>query len=316
MLLSQAFDEEWMTALGSCSHNHLGYKNLAIGVCVMSTQKQLVTVKTGEPYQPVRIYYQVSKPKTVLSALQKLKCVEYEPERDRWNWLYEAEAKKLRFGRSYNSLTPADKPLILGYFMFRGEAQMLLDLRSQQRATYALDFFDKRINRYAANPTRMRLVNRFFSVEEMPNREIHPSLDPFFDRDNVVCLAQEMEQALDQIAIAYANDPAGKEKATNDYINQHMDRPHPEIEELILYADKIDRLSLPMVLQMRQVEAFEHWRGNFTFRASDVVKQWVETMADDLEEDDLEEDELAEERPDTSSDASPDASPDASGEAP
>lgn len=260
----------------------------------MTAEKQMVTVKTGEPYQPVRIYYQVLKKKTVLSALQKLKCVEYESERNRWNWLYEAEAKKLRFTRSYSALTPADKPLILGYFIFRGEDQMLLDLRSHERAIQALDFFDKRINRYAANPTHMRIVNRLFSVEDMPNREIHPSLDPFFDRDNVTCLSREMEQVLDQIAAEYANDPEGKEKAANDYINQQMDRPHPEIEEMVIHPDKIDRLSLPMALQMRQVEAFEHWRGNFTFRATDVVKQWVEAMADDLDDDELSE-ELVEE---------------------
>lgn len=250
----------------------------------MTTQKQLVTVKTGEPYQPVRIYYQIfkNKKKTVLSALQKLKCMEYEPERDRWNWLFEAEAKKLRFERPYSSLSPADKPLILGYFTFRGDDQMLLDLRSQDRAIHALDFFDKRINRYAANPTHMRLVNRFFSAEEMPNREIHPSLDPFFDRDDIPCLAREMEQAFDRIAAEYADDPEAKQQATSDYISQNMDRPHPEIEELLIYPDKIDRTSLPMTLQMRRVEAFEHWRGNFTFRSTDLVKQWVESMAEEL----------------------------------
>lgn len=261
----------------------------------MAAEKQLVTVKTGEPYQPVRIYYQVFKPKTVLSALKKLKSVEYEPERDRWNWLYEAEAKKLRFNRSYNSLTVADKPLILGYFTFRGEDQMLLDLRSQERAIQALEFFDKRINRYAANPTHMRVVNRFFSVEEMPNREIHPSLDPFFDRDDVVCLARDMEQALDRIVAQYADDPEGKEKATSDYIDQQMNRAHPEIEEIIIHPDKIDRLGLPMALQMRQVEAFEHWRGNFTFRSTDVVKQWVEAMADELGDEELDDEGITDE---------------------
>ncbi|MBF2047843.1 MAG: hypothetical protein EDM05_57690 [Leptolyngbya sp. IPPAS B-1204] len=258
-------------------------------------QKQLVNVKTGEPYQPVRIYYQIfkNKKKTVLSALQKLKCIEYEPERDRWNWLYEAEAKKLRFTRSYGALTAADKPLILGYFTFRGEEQMLLDLRSFERATHAIDFFDKRINRYAATPTHMRIVNRLFSLEDMPNREIHPSLDPFFDRENVPCLAHQMEQQFEQIEADYADDPEGKEKALQAYLDQHMNQPHPEIEELIIHPDKIDRLGLPMALQMRQVEAFEHWRGNFTFRATDVIQQWVEAMADEF--DDEFDDEVVEE---------------------
>jgi hypothetical protein len=253
----------------------------------MTSEKQLVTVKTGEPYQPVRIYYQVFKQKTVLAVLQKLKCIEYEPERGRWNWLYEAEAKKLRFTRSYSALTPADKPLILGYFTFPSPDQMLLDLRSFERATQALDFFDKRINRYAANPTHMRVVNRCFSMEDMPNGQIHPSLDPFFNRENVPCLAVEMQQSLDQIASQYADDPEAKDNAIKDYMDQQMNRPHPEIEELVIHPDKLDRLSLPMVLQMRQIEAFERWRGNFTFRASDLLQQWAEAIGDDLDEEEL-----------------------------
>ncbi len=252
-------------------------------------QKQLVSVKTGEPYQPVRIYYKLLKKKTVLSAFQKLKCMEYEAISDRWNWLYEAEAKKLRFNNSYSSLKPSDKPLILGYFTFRGADQMLLDLRSGERAMHALDFFDKRINRYAANPTHMRLVNRIFEVDEMPNREIHPSLDPFFDRDDVRCLAKEMEVAFEKIAAEYADDPEGREKAISEYMSQNMNDPHPEIEELLIHPDKIDRLGLPMALQMRQVEAFEHWRGNFTFRASQLVQQWAESLIDELGEEGLEE---------------------------
>lgn len=242
--------------------------------------KQLVSVKTGEPYQPIRIYYQIfkNKKKTILSAFQKLRCVEYEPETDRWNWLYEAEAKKLHFTRSYNTLTAKDKPLVLGYFTFRGDDQLLFDLRSGQRAIYGLDFFDKRINRYAVNPTHMRLVNRLFSVDEMPNREIHPSLDPFFDRDQIPCLAREMEAELDRIEQTYGDDPEGKQAAINTYMDQQLNRSHPEIEELLIHPDKIDRLGLPMALQLRQMEAFEHWRGNFTFRSGDALQQWLDSV--------------------------------------
>jgi hypothetical protein len=258
----------------------------------MTAQKQLVTVKTGEPYQPIRIYYWVLKKKTLLSALQKLRCVEYDADRDRWNWLYEAEAKKLRFDRSYSALTAADRPLILGYFTFRGEDQMLLDLRSIERALHALEFFDKRISRYAAMPTRLRIVNRYFSADEMPNAEIHPSLDPFFERDNIPCLAQQTEEALNRIAQEYADDPEARDKAFSDYTSQQMKRPHPEIEELPIHSDKEDRIGLSMALRIRQMEAFEHWRGNFTFTSADVLQQFTEVISKNFDEDELEAAEL------------------------
>lgn len=263
-------------------------------------KKQLVSVKTGEPYQPVRIYYQVTKKKTVLSALQKLRCIEFDSAQQRWNWLYEEEAKKLKFTRSYKALLPQDRPLILGYFTFRGDTQMLFDVRSQERAIAALDFFGKRINRYAARPTHLRLVNRYFSAAEMPNRQIHPSLDTFFDGDNVRCIAKEMEAKLHQLETDYADDADAKQKAITDYMNQQMQQRHPEIEELSLEDLPLSgTVGLQMTLLMRQREAFELWNGNFTYNPASLFEEMVSAIAADLREEDLDAADLGEEDLDT-----------------
>jgi hypothetical protein len=248
-------------------------------------EKQLVSVKTGEPYQPVRIYYQVAKKKTVLGALQKLKCIEFDADQERWNWLYEDEAKKLRFMRSHNALSKADRLLILGYFTFRGEDQMLLDVRSIERAIAGLEFFEKRINRWAAKPTHLRLVNRFFRADEMPYKGIHPTLDPFFDRDNVRCLAREMMAEFDRISAEYEEDSDAKQQAWAEYMKKNVMQRHPEIEEMEINLHEEDLAGLSMALHLRQREAFEHWRGNFTYNPFSALSEFAEAIADEFGDD-------------------------------
>ncbi|NJO43764.1 MAG: hypothetical protein HC865_25135 [Cyanobacteria bacterium RU_5_0] len=60
-------------------------------------QKTLITTRTGEPYQPARVYYQVSNQKTVIGAFKKLRCMQFEPSLSSWRWLYDQEAKNYSF---------------------------------------------------------------------------------------------------------------------------------------------------------------------------------------------------------------------------
>lgn len=109
----------------------------------MNEQKYILKTTTGEFYQLARVYYEVVNKKTVEGAFRKLRCMDFDPQRDRWVWLFEAEAKKLRFQKTHNQLSKSVRPLVNGAFTFRGENQMLLDVRSWERATKAIEFFDK-----------------------------------------------------------------------------------------------------------------------------------------------------------------------------
>lgn len=151
----------------------------------MQSERRLISTLTGEAQQPVRIYYQVFNQKTVIGAFKKLQCVYFECQLNRWRWNYEHEAKKIRFEVSYNQLPKEHRPLVIGDFLFRGE-QMLLDVRSFERAIKAIEFFDKRINRRAAQVTKIRIVNRLFDGNNQANQErLQPPYDRFFDRDDV-----------------------------------------------------------------------------------------------------------------------------------
>ncbi len=209
----------------------------------MVVQQALLSTRTGEPYQPARVYYQVSNQKTVIGAFQKLRCMDFDRERNRWVWLYEHEAaKKLRFTKPYNQIPKQFRPVIIGYFTFRGEEQMLLDLRSLERVIKAIDFFAKRINHRVAKATHVRVVNRYFSSQEMPQGnlvgEVPPSLDIFFDLQEVETARTSSIMAKVQQLSAESQDLVQDGSELESYLNELVNTPFPEIEEIpITYSD-------------------------------------------------------------------------------
>lgn len=152
----------------------------------MTRRQPPLYTSTGELFQLVRIYYQVFNQATVLGVFKKLRCIDFDSTQNRWVWLFEHEAKKVRLRRSYSQLPKEIRPVVIGSFTFRGEDQMLLDVRSVERATQAIEFFDKRINRHAAKVTNLRVVNKLFeATREAAQQLIQQPPDSFFDCENV-----------------------------------------------------------------------------------------------------------------------------------
>jgi len=134
------------------------------------------------------------------------------------------------------------RPVIIGYFTFRGEEQMLLDLRSLERVIKAIDFFAKRINHRVAKATHVRVVNRYFSSQEMPQGnlvgEVPPSLDIFFDLQEVETARTSSIMAKVQQLSAESQDLVQDGSELESYLNELVNTPFPEIEEIpITYSD-------------------------------------------------------------------------------
>ncbi|MEC4805842.1 MAG: hypothetical protein SAJ12_19015 [Jaaginema sp. PMC 1079.18] len=220
------------------------------------TPAQLVVNPTGEPYQPARLYYTIHNKKTVMRAFQKLRCMEYEPKNQYWLWYYEAEAKKLRFDTTYNKISPEFKPVLLGAFIFRSETEMILELDSGLHVPIALDFFDKRINRRAAEVTKMRLVNRFYTTED--DEEKATNREYTLDSDRVVLPS---EDDLIKMLEGCENEEE-RIQALRNYMEDVTQKPLPEIQEMPVnyYEEGLNGISL--IVELHAVEALERWRGN------------------------------------------------------
>jgi hypothetical protein len=265
-------------------------------------QKALVTTLTGEPYQPARLYYEVSNQKTVIGAFKKLRCMQWEPRLEGWRWLYDGEAKKLRFERSWNKIPKENRPIVIGDFFFRSATELILDVRSFKRLTTAIVFFDKHINRRVAQVTKVRVVNKFFDANNASDMEhIHPPFDYFFDRSDIKrpspeALLEQMERA-----ISDTEDPDSRIQTFDNFFKEQA-KPQAEIEEIPIhfYDDGIE--SLEFALLLRSGEAMEHWRGNKTFSQMDLMRQLMQKVMETAEFFDDEGDELLEEEDETPAD--------------
>jgi hypothetical protein len=251
----------------------------------MFPKKTLVTTSTGEPYQPARIYYQVFNRKTVIGALNKLRCISYDRKYDLWEWGYEFESQKLRFEKSYHNIPKERRPILIGRFHFKNENTLILDVRSLDRITKALAFFDKRINRRAAIATHVAFVNKLFAAEDLPNQELYPNHDTFFEREEIKLYAQQEAEELSQVQAKLADIEDEEEKMSllNEYMEQFVRKELPEVEELPVHYDdeQEEFLHLAMTLAFRCRVAEEHWEGNKKYRLIDAIESFVDFTAED-----------------------------------
>jgi hypothetical protein len=236
---------------------------------------------TGEIFQLVRVYYQVFNQKTVLGVFKKLRCMDFDATRNRWVWLFEHEAKKLRLGKPHNQLPKEIRPVVIGSFTFRGEEQMLLDVRSIERASQAIDFFDKRINRRAAKVTHLRIVNKLFeSTQKQLEQLIQQSPDSFFDRNDIARPAEALIAGLEQFK--QEEDLEIRRREAMDWIAQYAQASLPEVEELPthFYEDGIEALEVS--LKLRQIELVERWQGGKDANVFNIIQRLVRSKPENL----------------------------------
>ena len=249
------------------------YKNCCLDGAAQSTtnsaetapnpDKQCVGTMTGEVFIPVRLYYKVNNKAGVEAAFKKLSCMDYDPANDRWTWLFDNEAKHLKFKNSYSSIPPHRRPIILGSFYSRIDTEMYIDVGSVDRAIKAVEFFDKHIDRSVAEVLYFAIYNKITASEtEKPG----PCFDKLFSGVRTDLIDQKMEE---HISRTKETVMAGR---LEDIIN---DRRFELIEALHVnfYEDGIDQLKSS--LHMREAVAITRWNGDPDYCMNDLIKAAV-----------------------------------------
>jgi hypothetical protein len=233
----------------------------------MSAEPLLATV-TGENFQPVRLHYRVLDPERLLPTFKQLRCLDRDPTRPRWVWLYDHEAKKLRFEQSYAQIPKHLHPVVIGSFFPRANDQLLLDLRSCERAVAAIPFFDKHLPRSVARVTEAEIVNQLFSATG--NATLTP--DSIFDQQTG--MGRDPTATVQRIENLVANvkDPKERLRLAMEAMEAHSKQPVPEIERFPVhyYEDGIEGFA--SALKMRQIVAMQHWLGNTAYSLFDVIQ--------------------------------------------
>ena len=235
----------------------------------MSSAKQLLMTMTGEIHQPVRLYYTVYDQEAVLKIFAKLRCMDDDQDNQRWVWLYHSEAKKLKFHTSYSAIPRKMRPIVLGSFRFTSAEDMSLEVRSCERATKAVVFFDRYLKRSIAHVTHAAIVNRLFPYTTGGL----PELEGFFAPDKLTEIHGEEMLLRMAESLKTIQDPAQRMDMAFALMEKQSHERLPEVEKFPVhfYTDGIT--SLENALRLRQIVAFEHWRGNTACTLGEVIKK-------------------------------------------
>jgi hypothetical protein len=235
----------------------------------MESGKQLLMTMTGEMHQPVRLYYEVSDQAAVRQAFTKLRCMDDDQDNQRWVWLYHGEAKKLKFHKSYAAIPRQMRPIILGVFRFPSAQDMTLDVRSCERATQAVVFFDRYLKRSLAHVTHAAIVNRLFPY----TTDGLPALEGLFAPEQVTEIDGEAMLRRMAASLQTIQDPQQRLDRAFTLMEQQSHERLPEVEKLPVhyYAEGIR--SFETTLRLRQIVAFEHWRGNAACTLGEVIQK-------------------------------------------
>ena len=235
----------------------------------MSSAKQLLMTMTGEIHQPVRLYYQVFDQAAVLHAFAKLRCMDDDRDQERWVWLYHGEAKKLKFHTSYSAIPRKMRPIVLGYFRFTSAEEMSLDVRSCERATKAVVFFDRYLKRSITQVTHAAIVNRLFAYTTSGL----PELEGLFAPDTITEIDGEEMLLRAAESLKTIQDPRQRMAMAFAMMEQQSKEPLPDVEKLPVHFYEDGITSLENALRLRQIVAFEHWQGHTDYTLGDIIRK-------------------------------------------
>jgi len=231
--------------------------------------RRLLTTMTKEFYMLARLHYDLLDSEKIHRVFLKLRCMQHDSFRDRWVWLYEAEAKRLKFKGSYKDIPIERRPIVLGAFFFRNKGEMVLDLNSFDRAIKAVVFFDKYLPRKAAKVKDITVLNKFHDG----SKGFVPKHQDYFDKG--------LEEVIDpdglindlKMDTSTIENPMEKVNAAYPRIMEEFQKSIPEVERMPIHFYEDGISSLKGRLSLREIIAMQHWQGNSDYSFNNVFEQ-------------------------------------------
>jgi hypothetical protein len=225
---------------------------------------QVAMTTTGELVQPIRLHYEVRDVEQFRAVLDSVRCIDYDASQRRWVWLYTEEAKTIPF---HDRRAAANT--VLGEFVRKGPEEVVLNLRSFERAIHAITFFDTHMPRTVARVTAAAVSNRLLSVAEAASLG---SLDQYFDTAEVV--VKDPESFLQTLHDRASRTPDAHERfaLVEQSLAEYTHAPVPAMERLPLHYYEDGLRSVEALLSLRKVLAMQRWQGNTEYTLHDVLR--------------------------------------------
>lgn len=238
---------------------------------------------TGEFYRPTRLYYKVCNQSQVLDHFKRLECIQYCETRNGYVWLYEKEAQDLHFENSYNRISEEYRPIILGWFSWKSKEDLVLDLRSSNRALHAIPFFHKYISEMLMKVTHCAVVNKIFSLKEVISQSY---FDQYFENNDqmVIVDLEAGETHLKEFAEEVKNilaknfSPERIEEALTRFQKKGNDFFEIEKFPVFFYTDGIR--SLESAFSMRNTIMLKRFLGEKDYSWTDLTNEMINKTKD------------------------------------
>jgi hypothetical protein len=221
----------------------------------------LLVTTTGEPFQPARLHFTVRDRRALETCLRELECVDFDEGRNRWVWLFDAEARSLKFKHSWEDVSNKG-PVVLGSLYVHGTGAAELYVRSIARALMAMTFFDEYVPRAVMEITDMDVASRLFSADE---RDLTP--ETLFAASDI-----DLQKQVEGLKALLA-DPEQMWAEFSRHVSRVARKKLPELERLPTYFYEDGIKLLTQVLRLRQHLAMEHWMGNHDLTMYDLIRE-------------------------------------------
>ncbi len=231
-------------------------------------ENALLSTLTGEPLQLARIHFVVSHQDGVIHDFEKMKCMAYDDDKQRWVWHYDNEANRLPFTTRRKELPKNIGSIVLGSFYLPNAERMYLDVNSFDRAIAAIQFFDQHLSRDNASLSHIQIVNKCLSITQDMQAPAHNSFfDPLFPNE------PHEDEFIEGLIGDTSLDKEEKLLRFQQQLQDNLRKPLPPIESLPIhfYTDGI--VGLQSGLKMRHIIALENWKGNEKFTFIDIFQQ-------------------------------------------
>jgi hypothetical protein len=214
---------------------------------------------TGEPFMPVRLYFKFLKRKSLVNALNRLRCLEWDDD-NHFFISYWEETRGFPLSSAYDDVPEDIFPVLLAKGHIRND-DVHIDLRSFLRATEMVRFLYKHIGPKFLYITHMATYNRYFdtSKDTLPN-VANLNFDDLFSDDKI----QE------------------REPHTQEELEEVMNRPIPVIEKLSVRGTKEGLAAMDMKLMINLMCAQEYADGNTDCTLMEILPKMA-NLAQDMD---------------------------------
>ena len=243
-------------------------------------QKPFLTVETGEAYQPVRLTYDLRKKDELLSALEKLQCIQKNTTANSWSWYWKAECDGLHFESLTSFRKNPEHPLRLATLILRDD-KFYINLPSFKRACLAVPFFSQMINDKLMEIRCADFINKVFALDE----RLPHGFTELFKEDEIDRILNQRIEDYNKVKEECEQAPSAEDALAilSEYSKTEAKKRLPYAERYLFDLAHQDDLEVVFLafyifLRGRELVAIKRWFGQAGYSLADAADETVEQV--------------------------------------